>query len=166
MKVMASGTTGRLYKELVVTQKKASDAGGWFSGSGMDSGRIGLYAIAADGVALDAVEQAIDAVIAEVLDKGVTQKELDRARNSYIASYVYGSDSQSRLARRYGWGLANGRTVADIEAWPERLGKVTTDDVARVARKYLDKTHSVTGLLLPKKNEQGKAGDAPGQNKS
>ena len=74
--------------------------------------------------------------------------------------------SQSRLARRYGWGLANGRTVADIEAWPERLGQVTTEDVARDARKYLDKTHSVTGLLLPKKNELGKAGNAPGQNKS
>ena len=41
---------------------------------------------------------------------GVTQDELDRARASYIAEFVYTSDSQSRMARHYGWRLATGMT--------------------------------------------------------
>ena len=77
------------------------------------------------------------------------KKELDRARNVYLADHIYGSDSQSTLARRYGWGLVVGHSVEDIESWPSRLEKVTVEDVARVARKYLDVKQSVTGVLVP-----------------
>ena len=34
---------------------------------------------------------------------GVTEAELERAKRVYIADYVYESDSQSTLARRYGF---------------------------------------------------------------
>ena len=34
---------------------------------------------------------------------GVTEAELNRAKSNYIAEYVYDSDSQSSLARRYGF---------------------------------------------------------------
>ena len=149
MKIVTSGTTSRLYKRLVVEQKKAASAGGWFSGSGLDSGRLGVYAVASDGVAIEDVERALDAVLADFVKNGATQKELDRARNSYIASHIYGGDNQTSLARRYGWGLVNGRTIADIEAWPERLEKVTLEDVQRVAKKYFNPAQSVTGILRP-----------------
>ncbi len=166
MKVVTSGTTSRLYKRLVVEQKIAASAGGWFSGSGLDSGRIGVYAVASDGVAIADVEKALDAVLAEFIENGATQKELDRARYSYIASHVYGGDSQVSLARRYGWALVNGRTIADVEAWPERLEKVSVEDLQRVAKKYFDMAQSVTGVLRPteKKNAGTKeAGDEGGK---
>ncbi len=164
MKVLASGSTSRVYKSLVVDKKIAASAGGWFSGTGLDSGRIGVYAVASDGVDIADVEKALDEAIADFIETGATQKDLDRARNSYIASHIYGGDSQSRLARRYGWGLINGRTIADIEEWPERLKKVTVEDLQRVAKKYFDKSQSVTGVLRPvdvknadsKKAEDGK----------
>ncbi|HDO52351.1 MAG TPA: insulinase family protein, partial [Rhizobiales bacterium] len=162
MKIVTSGTTSRLYKRLVVEQKKAASAGGWFSGSGLDSGRLGVYAVASDGVAIVDVEKALDAVLAEFIENGASQKELDRARNSYIASHIYGGDSQVSLARRYGWGLVNGRTIADVEAWPERLEKITVEDVQRVAKKYFNLDQSVTGVLRPtekKKAGAEKAGD-------
>jgi zinc protease len=53
------------------------------------------------------------------------------------------------LARRYGWGLVVGRSVADVDAWPERLQKVTAEDVQKAAQKYFDIRRSVTGTLLP-----------------
>ncbi len=149
MKVATSGTTSRLYKSLVVEKKKAADAGGWYGGSGLDSGRLGVYAVAAEGVAISEVEAAIDEVLADVRENGITQKELDRARMDAIASHIYGSDSQSSLARRYGWALASGRTVADVESWPERLRKVSVEDVKRVAQKHLIEKQSITGILLP-----------------
>ncbi len=149
MKIATSGSTSRLYKALVVEQKKAASVGGWYAGSGLDSGQLGVYAIASDGVKVADVEAAVDAVLADIRENGITQKELDRARNVYMANHIYGSDSQSTLARRYGWALVVGQTVEDVETWPARLEKVTIEDIRRVARKYLNETQSVTGILLP-----------------
>ncbi len=162
MKIAASGATSRLYKTLVVKEKKASSAGGWYSGTGLDSGRIGLYAVAADGVTIAEVEAALDRVLEEIVENGVTREELERARKAYIAEFVYASDSQSRLARRYGWALATGRSIADIESLPERIGKVSLADIQRVAKRYLVPARSVTGLLLPLRKPQARReGDAP-----
>jgi zinc protease len=166
MKIAGSGSTSRLYKKLVVEKKMAAGAGGWYASSGLDSGRIAVYGVAGGDTDIAAVEAEIDAVIANIVANGVTQKELDRAREAMIADFVYGSDSQSRLARRYGWGMATGRSIQDIEEWPDRLKKVTVDDVKKVAAKYFDAKQSVTGVLLPTKKGPDKAGHANGKQKS
>jgi zinc protease len=149
MKVLGGGATSRLYKRLVVEEKIAANAGGYYGGSGLDSTKIGIYAVPQDGIGLDNVESSIDAVIEEVKAKGLTEAELNRAKASYIAEYVYESDNQSTLARRYGWGLVVGRTIADIDAWPDRISKVTLDQVQKAAATYLDLRRSVTGTLIP-----------------
>ncbi|MCL4768694.1 MAG: insulinase family protein [Hyphomicrobiaceae bacterium] len=149
MKIAGSGATSRLYQKLVSDEKIASSAGGWYGGSSMDFGKIAVYAIPADGVSLATVESAIDAVLADIVKNGVTEAELDRAKKAYLAEYIYESDNQSTLARRYGWALVAGRTVEDIEAWPERISKVKLEDVKKAAARYLDARRSVTGTLLP-----------------
>lgn len=149
MKITANGATSRLYKKLVVEDKVASSAGGYYASSGLDSGKLTVYAVAADGVGLDKVEAAIGAVLSEIKEKGVTAEELARAKSNYLADYVYESDSQNTLARRYGWGLVVGRTIAQIDAWPDDIAKVKLEDVQRVAQKYFDIRRSVTGTLLP-----------------
>ena len=121
MRIAATGSVSKIYKRLVIEDKQAANAGGWYSDSGLDSGRLGFYAIAAENVGAEALDKAISAVIEEFKREGVTQAELDRARASYIAEFVYTSDSQSRMARHYGWRLATGMSVADVEAWPDRL---------------------------------------------
>src|SRR4029078_964380 len=105
------GGSVRISRKLVVEAKKAASAGGWYSDSGLDSGRLGFYAIAAETVSAEELEKAIDGVIADLRENGVTQAELDRARASYIAEFVYTSDSQSRMARHHRW---RGATGADI----------------------------------------------------
>ncbi len=150
MKIVGEGATSRLYKRLVVDEKIASSAGGVYSGSGLDYGTISLYAVSAGGAELlPKIEATIDKVLDEVRRNGVTEAELKRARFSYIADYIYENDDQASLARRYGWGLALGRTVAQIEGWPDALRKVTVDDIKRVADTYLDLRRSVTGYLEP-----------------
>ncbi|HEX6609226.1 MAG TPA: pitrilysin family protein [Hyphomicrobiaceae bacterium] len=149
LKIAASGPTSRLYKKVVVEDKVASSAGGWYSGAARDSGKISLYAVASDGIDIGKVEQGIDAVIDEIKAGGVTEAELERAKKAYLAEYIYESDNQTSLARRYGWSLTVGRTLKDIEQWPARISKVTLADVKKVAGKYLDIRHSVTGTLIP-----------------
>ncbi|MHA1517652.1 MAG: M16 family metallopeptidase, partial [Alphaproteobacteria bacterium] len=120
MRIAAHGATSRIYKRLVMEDQVAASAGGWYSDSGLDSGRLGFYAIAGQGHTAEEIEVAIDAMIEDLRENGVTQAELDRARTSQIADFVYNSDSLSRMARQYGWRLAAGLTVEDVEAWPER----------------------------------------------
>ncbi|MGE3530055.1 MAG: M16 family metallopeptidase [Methyloceanibacter sp.] len=165
MRIAANGSVSKIYKSLVVRDRTAANAGGWYSDSGFDSGRLGFYAIAAEDVTAEELDRGIDAVIEGLRKDGVTQEELDRARSSYIAEFVYTSDSQSRMARHYGWRLATGMTVADVEAWPDRLKRVTVEDVRAAARKYLIDKNSVTGYLLPAPEQTssmgGKRANAP-----
>ena len=90
----------------------------------------------------------------KVIEHGVTQDELDRARTRYLRSLIFARDSQSGMANIYGATLATGGTVEDIDAWPERLRAVTTDQVKAVAAKYLTPNRSVTGYLLPSEAAQ------------
>jgi zinc protease len=149
MKIAGLGGTSRIYQRLVAEERLASNAGGWYSALALDSGSIGLYATAAEGVPLDRVEQGIDAVIHDLRENGVTEAELERAKKQFIAEFVYESDSQEQLARRYGSGLAVGLTIEEIDRWPAEIAKVTLAQVKDVAAKYLDIRRSVTGTLIP-----------------
>jgi zinc protease len=160
LKIAADGPTSRVYRKLVMEEKVASSAGGSYMGSGLDSGKISFYAVAADGTDLGKVEASLDAVIADIVANGVTAPELDRAKNAYVAEYIYDNDNQASLARRYGWGLAVGRSIAQIESWTEDIRKVTLDDVKKAAS-YLDPRRSVTGLLKPVKAPIANRDDAP-----
>ena len=149
MKVAAEGTTSRLYKTLVVEKKLASNVGGGYSPSGMDYGSLYVYAMPAKGVSIDEIEKAIDEIFDEIAEKGVTELELQRAKNAYIADYIYGNDSQSGLARRYGFALSTGWSIQDIESYPDRLKAVKPVDLHQALKKYLDIRASVTGVLKP-----------------
>jgi len=161
MRIAASGPVSRLYRRLVIEQKIAASAGGWYSDSGLDTGRVAFYAIGAEHVKPAELEKAMDGVIAELRDSGITQGELDRARSAYLAEFIYTRDSQSRMARHYGWRLATGMTVADVEAWPERLKQVTVASIRDMARKYLVDNNSVTGILVPVHDETSRSGEQP-----
>jgi zinc protease len=110
--------------------------------------RFSVAATPKPGTSLTQVEAAMDAVIAEIVEKGVTAEELDRARNRLVADAVYAQDSQSSLARWYGASLATGLTIEQIKTWPDRLRAVTAEDVKNAARQVLDKRRSVTGYLI------------------
>lgn len=150
MKVAVEGTTSRFYKKLVVADKLASSAGGGYSPSGMDYGSLYVYAVPAKGVTVEQIEKAVDELFDDIRTNGISELELNRARNAYIADYIYGNDSQSGLARRYGFSLSTGWTIKDIESYPDRLKEVGVDDLKRVAEKYLELKASVTGILKPK----------------
>jgi zinc protease len=149
MKIAGVGGTSRIYQKLVSEEKIAASAGGWYSGLALDSGSLAFYAVAAEGVALDEVEAGIDRVVHDLRENGVTEAELERAKKQFIAEFIYESDSQEQLARRYGSALALGMTIGQIESWPADIAKVTLEQVKEVAAKYLDIRRSVTGTLIP-----------------
>jgi len=147
--ILGDGPTSRLYRQLVETKNVAANAGASFSAVALDSGTLTVYAIAGGGVKPEGLEQAIDVAIAQFIKEGPNEEELELAKNAMIASYVYSADNQAGLAQRYGSNLVIGRTIADIEEWPDRVAKVTAADVKKAAAKYLVLETSVTGFLIP-----------------
>jgi len=147
--ILGGGPTSRLYRALVVDEKVAAYAGAGYRGGNLDSGTFSVYAAPVPGGDAASVEAAFDKVIAKVKKDGVTADELARARKSLIASTIYSLDSQFRLAYLYGHALVTGRTVADVQSWPERIAAVTADDVKAAAQKILRTPRSVTAVLLP-----------------
>lgn len=145
--ILGGGATGRLYRELVVDEGIAVSAGGWYQGSALDDSRFMVSAVPQDGVGLDDLAEGFDRVIATIARDGPTEEELERARNSLIASTTYAQDSQSSLARIYGVALSTGSTVDDVHAWIDRIREITVDDVAAVTGRYLVPERSVTGFL-------------------
>ena len=81
--------------------------------------------------------------------KGVTQEDLDRSRNSMIASATYLLDSQEALARIFGVALTTGQSIEDVMNWESDIAQVTIEAVNRAASTVLDTRASVTGILLP-----------------
>ena len=71
----------------------AVSAGAYYSGSALDATRFSFYGAPKAGVTLQQLEQGIDEVIDEVLAKGVTPEETERAKNRLIADAVFAQDS-------------------------------------------------------------------------
>ena len=146
--ILGGGTTSRLYRQLVVEQKVAILAGSWFSGDFLDSGSFGLYGAPVPGTEVAALEAAMEKSMDDLIANGVTAEELEDAKKLLIADTIYAIDSQSTLARIFGVALTSGQSVQDVQEWPERIEKVTAEQVQAVAKKYLRVERSVTGVLL------------------
>ena len=147
--ILGGGTRSRIYQQLVVKQGIASTAGASFQGTSFDPSSFSIYGAPRGEAALEAVEEAIDAEIRKLIKDGVTETELEKAKNRFVRSMIFARDSQSGMANIYGATLATGGTVDDIEKWPEEIRKVTAKQVQDVAAKYLNPDHSVAGYLLP-----------------
>lgn len=147
--VLGGSTVSRLYQELVVRQKIAVGAGAWYDAINLDPGTFGLHGTPAPGRSLEELEAAIDALLAKVLAEGVSEAEVERAKNGMLASVVYARDSVFRAPRVLGEALTAGMTVEDVEAWPDLVAAVTVEQVTAAARAVLEPRRSVTGYLMP-----------------
>jgi zinc protease len=146
--ILGGGSNSRLYTSLVMQKQLATSAGAWYQSASLDDTRFGVSGTPRPNVSLAQLDDAIDGVIAEFADKGITADELERAKSRLVADTIYAQDNQATLARWFGGGLTTGSTVEDILAWPDRIKAVTADQVRDAAKKWLDKRRSVTGFLV------------------
>jgi zinc protease len=146
--IIGSGSQSRFYKSIVLEQKLATEVGSFFDGSHLDNGKFQIYAVLAPGVELPDLEAAIDVIVGDVKNNGVTETEMNRIRVQALAEQVYALDDQSTLLRQAGAAVMTGRTARqafDTSAW----ALVTPDDIKRVATTYLQTRNAVVGIMLP-----------------
>ncbi len=147
--ILGRGATSRLYRALVVEQGIASSAGSYYGGESLDYGRFGIFASPRGDVPLAKLEAAVDKVVADIRDHGVTEDELAAAKRRTRAQAIYAQDSQAMLARIIGMAMATGQPLDAVQGWPSRIGDVTAADISAAANTFLDARRSVTGTLIP-----------------
>ncbi len=146
--VLGGGVTSRLYRGLVLQQGVALAAGAFYDPGALDLATFGFYATPKKGVAIADLETALEAVIKTALKDGLTQAEVDRAKQHMQQQAVYARDSLEGPARIIGAALATGRSLDDVETWPQHIGAVTLDEVNAAARLVIHDEIGVTGVLL------------------
>ena len=148
--VIGGGATSRLYKALVIDRKIALSAGASYSGSSIGPGTFSFYGVPAEGTTVEELEAAFEAELAAILRDGVDAQEVARAVKSMKASAVYARDSVTAPAHAVGQALVIGRTIEEIESWPDQVGAVTQEQVMQAARAILETPAHVTSILRPK----------------
>lgn len=148
--ILGGGTTSRIYRSLVVEQKVAAGAGAWYNPTTRGPAEFGFYGSPLPGGGLEPIEAAMQAEIEKVLREGVTEDEVRRSIARLQAEAVYARDSLRAPAQVIGMAMTVGMSIEDIEAWPEKIGAVTAEEVNAAARDLLSSDATMTTLLLPK----------------
>ncbi|TVR83234.1 MAG: insulinase family protein [Rhodospirillales bacterium] len=149
VRILGGGPTSRLYQRLVVQDGLAVTAGAFYSPTVLGPARFVVHARPRPGVTLEQIEAAVEAVLAEILDSGFTEVEVDRAKRRLLADAVFARDSADTAAQVLGQTLAIGLSVEDVEAWPERIGRVTLEEAGAALGVVIDRNRSVTTWLRP-----------------
>ncbi|MCX2698405.1 MULTISPECIES: M16 family metallopeptidase [Ochrobactrum] len=157
--ILGGSLRSRLYQELIVKQGIASNTGASYDGDALDDGTFSVYGSPQTGKTLAEVEKAVDAQVARIIKDGVTQEELDQARNRFLKAVIFARDSQSGMARIYGSALSVGQNIEDIQKWPDLIKSVTVEQIRDAASRYLVKDQSVTSYLLPPDTEPENASE-------
>ncbi len=148
-RLLGGGETSRLWKALVVNAKVALSAWASYSPSSLGLTSFDLGVHPASGTAMVDVESAVGGLLGKLLDDGVTAEEVERAQNQLLAAAIYSQDSLQSGPRIYGGALGVGGTVADIDAWPQRIAAVTPAAVVAAARHIWRADGLVTSVLTP-----------------
>jgi predicted Zn-dependent peptidase len=125
-------------------------------------GLFGVLGIANQGVAPDSLERLLAAEVARVAREGVTEAELAKAKNGYLAERI--DALQSNLARAEAIHTARlflGSAEA-VNTDLQRYAAVTAADVRRVAQTYLVPANSVVTLISPPAAPGAAPAAAPG----
>ena len=144
------GGTGRLYKLLVRDKQLAVSA----SASSRPQWYVGSFQFSATprldkGVKPEDLEKEIWAEVEKVKKEGLTEEEIQKAKNKGEAAFIRGLASTSGLAGRVGrTDLMRGwrSILTDLDD----LKKVTNDDIKRVAAAYFVKDNSLTAIYTRK----------------
>jgi zinc protease len=159
--ILGGTSTSRLYRSLVIEQKLATSAGAYYRGTALDLATFRIYASPRPGVSLDQLEAAVEAELQRLVDEPITAEEVERATRRLVAEATYARDSLGSAVRSFGAALATGRTVEDVEAWPQRIAAVGADQVNAAAAYVFRPETSVTGRLVPARAQTAAAPAAP-----
>ncbi len=149
--LLGGGNTSLLYSNLVLGRGTAISAGSYDRAEVLDYPSLHLYGQPVPGVEIAALEAEIDGEIERFLEAGVDPAALNDAKDRLAAAAVFVRDDPKTAPRVIGSAMAVGESLDYLQAWPERVAAVEPQQVTDLARRVIDPTRSVTGILHPER---------------
>ncbi|MBS1977378.1 MAG: insulinase family protein [Bacteroidetes bacterium] len=138
--IMGRGQSSRLYNTLVREKKVFTGVGAYGTGT-IDPGLWVVSGRLSDGVSLEDAERAVDELLHEVVAKGVTEEELAKVKNQAEATLQFDEVEVMNRAMNLAFASLSGdASLVNHEA--EKIRKVTTADIQRVAKSILQEENS------------------------
>ncbi|MEO7660721.1 MAG: pitrilysin family protein [Pyrinomonadaceae bacterium] len=140
--ILSGGESSRLYQSLIYKQQIAQEAS--FSlDNRVEGGLVYFLAIASEGNTAEALEKSLLAELKAIQTKGVTAKELIKAKNQLVADAVRGREDNDGKAIAIERAVAYKHDPKAVNSGVQELQKVTVADVQRVMKKYFTDTNRV-----------------------
>jgi predicted Zn-dependent peptidase len=145
--VFGGSTSSRLFRE-VREKRGLAYAVGSYTQQYVDSGLIGLYV----GTRGDNIEEACGIIgreLASIHSDGITNEELDRAKEHVKGRMVLSSESTAARMGRIGKSLLFDTPLLTLDELLEKIDGVTREEVAELARDFYEPAALSAAAIAP-----------------
>lgn len=145
--VLGGGKSSRLYRD-IKEQRGLAYSISASNGSFRDDG---IFYITANftPTCLDKLEKSIFEEVKNIQKYGITDEELNRAKNMIIQDTYYSRESTSNITSELGYIMALTNSSALYDNYVDCVKKVTAEEVKATANKYLGVNRSAVSIVLP-----------------
>ncbi|MEQ1572994.1 MAG: pitrilysin family protein [Vicinamibacterales bacterium] len=154
-KILSDGQSARIPRELVYNKRIALTAFG--SGNIIEDPSL-FYAVAIvqPGQTPEAAEKALVAEFDKMKATGVTEHELQRAKNQFARDYIVGRESNEEKASHLSHAAVIHNDIRTADGEFDIFTNLTVADVQRVARTYFNENNRMVLYILPKATGGGR----------
>src|SRR5436190_19552973 len=151
--ILSGGQSSRLYQSLVYEQQVAQRAS--FSADlREDLGLLTFRVIVASGKSLPEAEKSVNDQIEKLLKNGVTEAELDKAKNRFLTGKLMERETNNGKASALGEAVMMYHDPDHINTDLAKYQAVTANQVKDVLNKYLSGKKRVLIEYLPEANKE------------
>ncbi len=144
-----SGEVGLLYQDLVVKQNLASGMSINYEPEARGSSLFSITASPRKDVRLEKLEKAMTDALQRFAKNGIDEKTVAAAKQRLSRQAIFARDSLMVPGYSFGMAITTGRTIDEVESWPDHIAGVTRNSVNEALQHLVASKFSVTGFLLP-----------------
>ncbi|MEJ7767941.1 MAG: pitrilysin family protein [Chitinophagaceae bacterium] len=148
--VLSGGASSRLRKKMVDEKKNALQVGA-LNLSGEDYSTYVIYGLPNADKTLEELMKDMDEEIVKLQTSLISNKELQKLRNTYESQYADVNLSSLRVAEELAAGYTYHRNTGLINTELSEYMSITSEDIRAAAKKYLNNNQRLVLYYLPKK---------------
>lgn len=133
--ILSEGNSSKLY-ETLVNDKKIFNSINAYTSQSVDPGLLVISGTVSKKISLEQAEQELDSLIESVLNVGISERELDKAKNNYVSSTTFASMDLLARSEELAFATILGNTNMVNEDL-EKMDGVSSSYVYRVAMEVL-----------------------------
>ena len=148
--VLSGGASSRLRKKMVDEKKNALEVGA-FNMGGEDYSSYIIYGLPNAEKSLEEIKKDMDDEIIKLQTELISDKELQKLKNTYESQYADANLSSLRVAEELASDYTYHRNTGLINTELSEYLSITKEDIRAAAKKYLNKNQRLVLYYLPKK---------------